>query len=195
MGGSRKKPDSRATRISVGKSATGGVRQCGLCGKTGRLTRTECCGNWLCDDEENYVLFSYARNSCRRNHRRYTLCGYHHTEEHSGSWQECAACRSEIETEMYVYFGTNEYNFEKLENPPSYRPTHCATCGAVISLGEDGYSIRGNEYWCQRCSEDEVRRLLTGAGGSERNNALRRQVSRVPARAKKRKDGATRPRR
>ncbi len=58
--------------------------RCGLCGKATNLTKTECCGNWICDDEDQYVMFSYARNSCLRNHRRYTLCGYHHTEGHEG---------------------------------------------------------------------------------------------------------------
>lgn len=94
--------------------------RCGLCGKTRKLTRTECCDKWICDDEDKYVLFSYARNSCDRNHRRYTLCGFHHTEEHPGRWTECKRCRDEIaEAEMYVWYGTNDYNFEKLKNPPS----------------------------------------------------------------------------
>jgi hypothetical protein len=54
--------------------------RCGLCRKTKHLTRTDCCGNWICDDEHTYVLFSYARNSCHRNHSRYTLCAYHDNE-------------------------------------------------------------------------------------------------------------------
>ena len=35
-----------------------------------RATRTDtpCCNNWICDDEDQYVLFSYAHNSCYRNH-------------------------------------------------------------------------------------------------------------------------------
>ena len=40
--------------------------RCGLCGKTKNLTKTECCGNWICDDEHKYVMLSYARNSCYR---------------------------------------------------------------------------------------------------------------------------------
>ncbi len=56
--------------------------RCGLCGKTKKLTKTECCGHWICDDEDQYALFSYERNSCHRNHRRYTLCGYHYDEGH-----------------------------------------------------------------------------------------------------------------
>lgn len=96
------------------------IPKCGLCGKTKKLTRTACCGHWICDDEHKYVLFSYARNSCSRNHRRSTLCSYHYTEGHPGSWQTCRKCREDIIPEMYVYYGTNEYNFEKLKNPPKY---------------------------------------------------------------------------
>jgi hypothetical protein len=118
-----------------------------------KLTRTPCCGNWICDDEERYVMFSYARNSCFRNHARYTLCAFHHNEGHPGRWQECARCRKEIaETEMYVWYGTNAYNFEKLTNPPPYDPTHCHECGQVIALGREGYSTQGGRYFCERCT-------------------------------------------
>ncbi len=130
--------------------------KCGLCGKSGNLTKTECCGNWICDDADQYVLFSFARNSCYRNHSRFTLCSYHHNEQHSGRWQDCPQCRSEFETEMYVYYGTNAYNFEKLENPPAFEPTRCARCGRIIRLGEDGYSMHGMKYFCEPCSELEM---------------------------------------
>ena len=53
---------------------------------------------------------------------------------------------------MYVYYGTNEYNFEVLENPPDYEPTHCSSCGRVISLAEDGYSYSRDGYLCGRCT-------------------------------------------
>lgn len=99
-------------------------------------------------------MFSYARNSCSRNHRRYTLCASHHDEEHQGDWKDCETCRKSFETEMYVWYGTNEYNFEKLPNPPSYEPTKCVTCGVVIHLGtDDGYSSLGDDYWCEECTE------------------------------------------
>jgi hypothetical protein len=131
----------------VRKPAAEGKPRCGLCGKRGKLIRTDCCGQWICDDEGNYVLFSYARNSCSRNHRRYTLCGYHFNEGHRGSWQDCKKCRKDIKTEMYVYYGTNEYNFEKLANPPAFQPTRCAKCNGVIRLAEDGYAFsRGKTY-------------------------------------------------
>ncbi len=129
------------------------VPRCGLCGKMGNLIKTECCGQWICDDEDQYVMFSYARNSCSRNHRRQTLCGYHYNEEHPGDWKTCKKCRSDFETEMYVDLGTNEYNFEKLENPPDYEPTRCSKCDRIIVLSEGGYSQRGDEYWCSKCMD------------------------------------------
>ena len=130
--------------------------QCGLCGKTRKLTRTECCGNWICDDEHKYVIFSYAHNSCHRNHRRFTLCAYHHNEGHDGDWKDCVECRRSFKTEMYVWYGTNEYNFQKLPNPPSFKPTRCAHCGVIIHLGTDGYSQLGNRYLCEDCSDEEL---------------------------------------
>lgn len=126
--------------------------RCGLCGKTKRLTKTECCRQWICDDADRYVLFSYARNSCYRNHDRYTLCRYHHAEGHAGWWKDCAKCRRDFETEIYVYYGRNEYNFEVLENPPPYEPTRCSRCRAVIVLSEGGYSTIGGKYWCETCA-------------------------------------------
>jgi hypothetical protein len=135
-------------------------RCCGLCGATGNLTRTKCCGQWICNDEDEYVLFSYARNSCYRNHSRFTLCGQHFAEEHEGRWQDCAKCRDEYETEMYVYFGTNEFNFEKLPNPPEFEPTRCASCGKVLKLGQEGYSVQGKKYTCMDCIPPELRELL-----------------------------------
>lgn len=134
--------------------------RCGLCGKRAKLTSTPCCGQWICNDEDTYVLFSYARNSCHRNHRRFTLCGYHHTEGHRGAWKGCARCRHDFETEIYVYYGTNEYNFETLENPPAYEPTRCSRCQAVIVLSAGGYSQLGHDYWCEACTEYRLRRRL-----------------------------------
>jgi hypothetical protein len=131
-------------------------QRCGLCGKTRKLTKTECCDNWICDDSHKYVLFSYARNSCYRNHDHYTLCAYHHTEKHAGDWKECAKCSKSFETEIYVWYGTNEYNFEKLPNPPSYEPTKCAQCGTVIVLSEDEHSVRGDDYFCGDCTHEEL---------------------------------------
>jgi hypothetical protein len=137
-------------------------RQCGLCGKTGKLTKTPCCGNWICDDEDQYVLFSYARNSCYRNHDHYTLCASHFREGHPGKWQDCPKCRESFNTEMYVWYATNEYNFETLKEPPAFEPTHCKQCGVVIRLGEDGYSTKGGDYLCMACTAQEFPELYGG---------------------------------
>lgn len=127
--------------------------RCGLCGKTRNLTKTGCCDQWICDDADQYVIFSFARNSCYRNHDRFTLCSLHYNEEHSGHWKDCKECRDDIETEMYVYYGTNEYNFEKLENPPDYEPTRCFECNSIIDLGYSSHSITRDGYLCAKCSD------------------------------------------
>jgi hypothetical protein len=150
---------TKAKRESRAKTP---MARCGLCGKPGKLTRTDCCGQLICDDEHKYVLFSYARNSCHRNHSRYTLCGYHYTEDHEGDWRNCEECRQSFETEMYVWYGTNEFNFVKLENPPEYEPTRCAKCNRVIRLAEESYSTKGDSYLCERCMANAIaRRRLT----------------------------------
>ena len=74
-----KKQPSKAIAQHGGKielDENGEEKKCFICGATTNLVRTECCGKWICDDEDEYVLFSYARNSCHRNHRRFTLCAY-----------------------------------------------------------------------------------------------------------------------
>jgi len=137
----------------IEKSHTDSIPKCGLCGKTTNLTKTPCCDQWICDDEANYKLFSYERNSCYRNHSRYTLCGNHYVNNHTGHWKDCEECKEDVETELYVYYGTNEYNFEKLKNPPTFKPTKCVKCGTRIHLGQEGYSVKEGKYWCARCAE------------------------------------------
>jgi DNA-directed RNA polymerase subunit RPC12/RpoP len=56
-------------------------------------------------------------------------------------------------TEDYVWYGTNEYNFEKLPDPPAYKPTKCADCAKDIVLSEDEYSNLGKDYFCSDCTE------------------------------------------
>ena len=125
--------------------------RCGLCGKTENLTKTECCGEWICDDEDEYVMFSYARNSCHRNHRRLTLCAYHHENGHEGDWAECEECKKTFDTEDYVNYGTNEYNFRKLPNPPSFEPTRCIKCNTIINRMTDGFTSSKDGYCCNNC--------------------------------------------
>ena len=127
---------------------------CGLCGAEENLTRTECCSQWICDDEDQYQLFSFARNSCYRNHRRQTLCGFHHTESHKGDWTTCLKCRTNFEDDLerYVYHGTNEYNFKVLPNPPKYEPTRCISCDVVIDKSMGGYSEGPDGARCMECT-------------------------------------------
>jgi len=127
--------------------------RCGLCGKQKNLTKTDCCDNWICDDSHKYVVFSYARNSCYCNHDRYTLCAFHFHEGHKGSWQTCLKCRNSFDTEDYVDLGTNECNFEKLRNPPSFEPTKCVLCRRVIDRANEGYTIRPDRsFVCEQCN-------------------------------------------
>jgi hypothetical protein len=153
-----RKPQPKTTKTGASR-APRVPRRCGLCGKTDRLTKTSCCRRWICDDEDEYVMFSFARNSCHRNHDRYTLCSTHHHEGHAGPWQGCQKCRERLGTEMYVYCGTNEHNFEKLVDPPAYEPTTCARCGQIIRLGHDGYTMAAEGTFCATCSEERLARL------------------------------------
>jgi hypothetical protein len=107
--------------------------RCGLCGKVGPIIKTTCCGHWICDSLTETT-------KCAKKHWRFTLCGMHEVNKHPGRWQSCDVCRTDYWTEMYVYYGTNKYNFEKLEDPPFYKPTLCGTCGRVIVLSRDGFS-------------------------------------------------------
>lgn len=61
---------------------------------------------------------------------------------------------------MYVWYGTNEYNFENLENLPAFEPTHCGDCGRVIHLGTDGYMLSAGKYYCEVCSNKRMRRIM-----------------------------------
>ena len=128
--------------------------RCFICGKTKNLTRTPCCDMPICDDEDEYVMFSYARNSCYRNHDHYTLCSYHYQHKHDGDWQKCKKCREELDPEMYAYLGTNEYNHTKLKDPPKFDPAKCSVCGSVIDRAREPYTVVKGTYFCIRCGSE-----------------------------------------
>ncbi|MDD2455623.1 MAG: hypothetical protein PHE10_04750 [Kiritimatiellae bacterium] len=144
---------AKAKRAAAREARKDPAYRCFICGKRTKLVKTECCGRWICDDEHKYQLFSYARNSCHRNHRRFTLCAYHYDNGHKGDWKTCPKCRDDFkdELEMFVWYGTNEYNWEKLPDPPAYKPTTCAKCGKVIRLSDGGYSHGKDGYLCGSC--------------------------------------------
>lgn len=122
---------------------------CGLCGSSDNLTKTPCCDNWICDDVHAYVPFSYATNSCSRNHERYTICATHSREGHSGKWQECKSCKDEYPIENYVDFATNDFNFEKLKNPPKVT-IKCANCGFKSNTAQDFSFQTSNGWYCDK---------------------------------------------
>jgi hypothetical protein len=63
------------------------------------------------------------------------------------------ACRKAFDTEDYVCYGTNEYNFRKLPNPPKFTPTHCAKCNCIIDRMHSGFVQSGGKYFCENCHE------------------------------------------
>jgi len=141
-----KKKQTRKTKTTKAK--------CGLCGKSGKLIKTDCCGNWICDDSDKYVMFSYAYNSCYRNHDRYTLCAFHYHEEHKGDWKSCKKCKESFHPEIYDWYGSNEYNFEKLDELLPFTPIRCGKCGSMIIQSQGGYaSLPDGTYRCDRCYE------------------------------------------
>gem|GEM_PF-2220123 len=127
--------------------------RCGLCGKTENLVRTDCCGVWICDEGRGNADLSHSMSSCYGKHDLYTLCSYHFSHRHKGDWKNCAACRKSFEIEMYVWYGTNEFNISKLKDPPVYEPTKCIDCGGVIVLSSDHYARNADGYRCHNCSE------------------------------------------
>jgi len=132
--------------------------KCGLCGSSRKpLTKTPCCNNWICDDEDEYEIFSYSRSSCYRNHDRYTICSYHHSNQHQGDWTKCLVCMNEFDAENFGEMATNEYNFKKIpkEKLPNVTPTLCSICGKRVYIGKGGHTMiftkEGVQYKHQGC--------------------------------------------
>jgi len=99
-------------------------------------------------------MFTYSNVSCTRNHRRYTVCGYHHTEGHEGHWQNCEKCRSSFRSrEDLAGKGTSSFNFreDKWEDAPTFEPTKCTKCSRIIKLGSEAHSMVQGGYQCAKC--------------------------------------------
>lgn len=134
--------------------------KCGLCGSSKKsLTKIPCCNNWICDDEDSYIIFSYARNSCYRNHDRYTLCSYHFHEKHDGKWQQCKKCKGDFDLPNYVDMGTNEYNFEVLQNPEKLTVS-CVNCDFTADTVSAFAVQTSNGYYCpkEKCQKAAFKR-------------------------------------
>ncbi len=120
------------------------TKACPACRRrTTVLKRSECCGRMICGE---------GLKLCA--HERHTLCHYHHAEGHAGNWKTCTVCRESFDVERYVYYGTNKYNLEVLENPPAFEPKHCVGCGRVIVLTRDSHEEGPDGYRCAECWED-----------------------------------------
>ncbi|KAF9476771.1 hypothetical protein BDN70DRAFT_881955 [Pholiota conissans] len=141
--------------IQQGEPAPDQTTYCGLCGDAdGPLRTTLCCGKTICADYGKYVPFSYSKDSCSRNHDRYTTCCYHFNEKHTGNWKTCKKCASAHEAEARVWYGTNAFNFmgEILPNPPSFVPHTCKRCSRTIKMNCEGIArLPNGAMLCEQC--------------------------------------------
>ncbi len=88
---------------------------CFVCGATSNevnLGYTDCCNAVVCDNEHEYKMCSYSRDHCKRSHSRYTTCGSHKNEGHSGDWRQCQQCDERLNDEPGVrsWYNTNAFN-------------------------------------------------------------------------------------
>ncbi|CAG9461829.1 unnamed protein product [Pedinophyceae sp. YPF-701] len=136
-------------------------RACTMCGSTRKLKRLECCGEWICDAQDDYVMFSYSRDFCDRNHERYTRCASHANDKHRGDWRTCKECASLGEDDLgRNWHATCGYNFvPPLEKdcPKGEMLTEtCVECKRRLFPGLEKYSRSfmpvANPYTCQECS-------------------------------------------
>ncbi|KAI5833544.1 hypothetical protein K523DRAFT_295627 [Schizophyllum commune Tattone D] len=138
---------------------------CGLCGKeNGPLRRTECCNRTICDDYENYTMFTFSANSCSRNHDRYTRCCYHFNEGHPGSDPlQCSKCSTSHDAEKEAWYMTNNYNFQEdilRAKPAPFAPKHCTECGKQVKQNAEAVSYGPSGLQCGRCTENMVPSVL-----------------------------------
>ena len=80
---------------------------------------------------------TFLKNSCRRNHDKYTFCGQHSREKHIGDWKKCKICKNQNSDVDYTNLSTNNFNFEKLNIQK--KEIKCANCG--FTSNELGNSI------------------------------------------------------
>lgn len=103
-----KKPATKGPSKSRAPRGT----KCGICGENKpsvSLVKTKCCDKWIHNDLTKYRPFSFY-SSCYRNHERYTMCGFHYTESHSGKWKKCSECTKDMSCheEMFDFPDTDD---------------------------------------------------------------------------------------
>ena len=131
-------PAVRSRFVPRDAAGTAPLVSCALCLKTSREAATMCtgcCGEVICDTEDDYQLMSYSREYCSRSHDRYTLCGYHGVEKEcdkAKDWRECPECQSDARSgegaSDRLWRGLNPYNFYPLLSSTVPRHALCATC-------------------------------------------------------------------
>jgi hypothetical protein len=122
-------------------------QKCGLCAKQGNLVKTDCCDNWICND-----VHKMKSESCYLKHASYTVCAAHHSSDHKGKWQECKKCEKSWDMANYVWYATNENNFETLANPPEVPETRCIGCKVLLDLEYDCIVGTKDGKMCLECS-------------------------------------------
>lgn len=92
--------------------ATAHCFMCGAGANEVNLGYTRCCNAVVCDNEHEYEMMSYSRDHCIRSHSRYTTCGSHFSEGHSGDWRTCHDCRNRLseDTGARTWYSTNGFN-------------------------------------------------------------------------------------
>jgi hypothetical protein len=135
--------------------------KCFICGAGQdevKLGFTECCNASVCDNEEEYVMFSYSRDLCKRSHSRYTSCGFHHTEGHEGDWRVCSKCPNSGEGgNSRSWYATNGFNVTPVLEADIPQGSHitkpCDGCKRRITPGHDGETCHPDgRNTCTSCS-------------------------------------------
>lgn len=82
-------------------------KHCFLCGDTtSPLVKTECCHQWVCCD----TSFVSIRGGgyCEFEHKNYSICYFHYSNNHEGKWQDCKECQEFFDKEDF----DRELNFK-----------------------------------------------------------------------------------
>lgn len=137
---------------------------CKLCSKGWsdvRLKRTYCCKQVVCNNEDEYQMFSYSRQFCNRSHSRYTLCGYHGNERECKKhrdWRlctECVKCDDPTRVADKLWRGLNSYNIYPMLAKDVPRHSLCETCSKCqkkFISGVEGSTHSREGISCPRCN-------------------------------------------
>lgn len=138
---------------------------CFVCGATPdevNIGFTECCNVPVCDNEEEYEMFSFSRDHCMRSHSRYTACAFHFNEGHtSNDWRTCGQCKNNFEQDGAArsWFSTNGFcvtpGLETSLPQGSYITQPCSKCNGRITPGHDtvSYSFSDGSAPAAQCGD------------------------------------------